>query len=246
MRIAVCDDDPFELQRIKGTIERFIAQKQPEAAITLDAFPSADTLLLSIEKQGGFDLMILDILMPGMSGIELAKEIRVSGENCKIIFLTSTPEFAVDSYKVNAYYYLLKPWSEADLYSLIGRALLDQTNEIGSSVLVKSRGKLTRLMLNAIRYIESDNHTVRFFLRNGGDVDCFGSLADFHDSLLSDKRFVNCHKSYIVNMDFVSGISGKEFVVAGNARIPISRNAYVKTKNTYFDYFFEKGNGRRS
>lgn len=246
MRIAVCDDDPFELQRIKGTVERLVARRQPGAESTVDAFASPDALLFSIEKQGGFDLMILDILMPGMNGIELAKEIRVSGEHCKIIFLTSTPEFAVDSYKVNAFYYLLKPWSEADLSSLIGRALLDLEDKIGNSVLVKGRGKLTRLMLGDIRYIESDNHTVRFYLRDGGAVDCFGSLTDFHDSLLSDKRFVNCHKSYIVNMDFVMGISGKEFVVAGNARIPISRNAYAKTKNTYFDYFFEKGNGRRS
>lgn len=246
MRIAVCDDDPLELQRVRKTAEQFAAPKPRETEITVDTFASGDALLFGMKKQGGFDLLILDIMMPGMNGIELAKEIRESGDNCRIIFLTSSPEYAVESYNVEAFFYLLKPWTEAKLASLIGRALLDLEENAGGSVIVKSRGKVTRLRHGAIRYIASDNHKVLFYLSDGGVADCSGRLDDFHDALLSDRRFVNCHKSYIVNMDHVMGISGKEFILTENTRIPISRSVYVQVKSIYLDYFFIKGNGRRS
>lgn len=242
MKIAICDDDPEELQKIRDTAAQFTESKLHEHEVTVNAFASGDDLLRNIKKQGGFDLIILDILMPGMNGIELAQKIRENGDGCRILFLTSSPEFAVESYRVNAFYYLLKPFSEAELATLIGKALQVTEDERNSSIVVKSRGKITRIGLSAIRYIESVNHNVNFHLRDGSFIDCFSSLNEFHDALLSDKRFVKCHKSFIVNMDYVTGISGKEFALAGNTQVPISRNVYQQVKGAYFDYFFDKGN----
>lgn len=244
MRIAICDDDPIELERVKSTAVRYAASKLCDDAISVDAFLGGDELLHGLKRLGGADLVILDILMPGMNGIELARKIRQSGDNCRILFLTSSPEFAVDSYQVNAFYYLLKPYSEAGLSELIGRALMATENERGNSVVVKSNGKITRLSLGSIRYVESVNHHVYFFLRDGSSVGCFSSLNEFHAPLLRDKRFVKCHKSFIVNMDYVSSVSGKDFSLIGNERIPISRNTYQQVKAAYFDYFFDKGSRR--
>jgi DNA-binding LytR/AlgR family response regulator len=244
LRIAICDDDPAELQRIRNTTAQFSESKLHEHEITVHAFASGADLLRTIKKQDGFDLIILDILLPGMNGIELAQQIRENGDDCKILFLTSSPEFAIDSYRVNAFYYLLKPFSESELVSLIGRALLAMEDERNTSIVVKSRGKITRLRLSTIQYIESVNHNVNFHLRDGGFIDCFSSLNEFHGALLVDRRFVQCHKSFIVNMDYVTGISGKEFALAGNTQVPISRNVYQQVKDAYFDYFFDKGNRR--
>ena len=244
MRLAICDDDPVELQRIKNTVAQFIKSKLHEYAISMDVFAKGDDLLRSIQKQGGYDLIILDILMPGMNGIELAQKIREDGDGCRIIFLTSSPEYAVDSYKVNAFYYLLKPFSEGELASLIGRVLQTMEDEHDSSIVIKAQGKIIRLRLSALRYVESANHNVNFYLRDESSISCFGSLNEFHDVLLTDKRFVKCHKSFIVNMDHVTGISGHEFSLAGDMRVPISRNVYQQVKGTYFDYFFDKGHRR--
>jgi len=245
LRIAVCDDNPVELQKIKATIEQFRASKQPEVEITVNTFTDGDALLCGMKMIGWFDLVILDIIMLGMNGIDLAKEIRENGDNCKIIFLTSTSEYAVESYTVDAFYYLLKPYSEVKLASVIGMALLDMEDERSSSICVKSGGKIIRLRYHTIRYVESANHSVCFHLRDGSGIDCFGSLNEFHDALLVDRRFVTCHKSFIVNMDYVLGISSKEFEITENVRVPISRNVYMQVKSRYFDYFFDKGKGHR-
>ena len=230
--------NPAELQKIRYTVEQL---DLPNGELTVDAFTSGDALLCDIKKRGGYDLLILDIFMPGMNGMELAKEIRANGDDCRIIFLTSSPDFAVESYRVKAYYYLLKPWSQADFASLIGTALHDLKEENGSCVIVKNRGRVTRLRFGVIEYIESDNHKVWFHLRGGSAVDCSGSLNDFQDTLLTDRRFVKCHKSFLVNMDFVSNITNKDFILTGNQTIPISRNIYRDMKSAYFDYFFKKG-----
>lgn len=240
MRIAICDDDAAESRRISDATTRLIGTKQHEQEISVDVFAGGDALLRGIKKQGGFDLILLDILMPGRNGLELAQEIRKSGDDCKIIFLTSSPEYAVDSYRVNAFYYLLKPFSEAELATVIDRALLAMEDDRNSGILVKSKGKVLRLRLSAIRYVESVNHTVNFHLRDGDLIECFSSLNEFHGVLLSDQRFVKCHKSFIVNMDFVAGISSKDFNLAGNTQVPISRNVYQQVKSAYFDYFFDK------
>ena len=122
MNIALCDDDNTELQKVKCVIEDFIAKKHSNHLITFNTYTNASDLLCHIDKHCGFDLLILDIIMPGMNGIELATEIRNRNTDCKIIFLTSSPEFAINSYKVDAFYYLLKPLCANELKSLLNKA----------------------------------------------------------------------------------------------------------------------------
>lgn len=241
MRIAVCDDDPMELHKIRSSLEQYVSLHQKEADIAVYAYPDGDSLLDGMKRLGKFDLMILDILMPGMNGIELASEIRGGGDFGKIIFLTSSPEYAVDSYKVGAFYYLLKPFHQEELFSLIRKAHLAIGNEQGSSIMLKRGGMLTKVELRMLSFAESANHNVLFHLKGGEVIDCFGSLQDYESNLLADGRFVRCHKSFFVNMDFVKSVTNKEFILTDGQLIPISRNIYRQVKSAYFDYFFRKG-----
>jgi DNA-binding LytR/AlgR family response regulator len=241
VKIAICDDDNLELEKIKNIVEEFIISKQSEYQITVTAFTNGDELLRYINKHGGFDLLILDIIMPGMNGIELATEIREKSDNCKIIFLTSSPEFAVNSYKVNAFYYLLKTSLSTELAFLLNKALDYMREESSNSVIIKEKGKLTRLQISKIKYIESINHTVNFHLHNSDIISCLSTLNEFHDILLTDKRFIKCHKSFIVNMNCVKSISNKDFILDDKTLIPISRQVFQQVKILYFDYFFKKG-----
>lgn len=243
MKIAICDDDNFELEKIKNAVDKFIVSKQTNHQITVNTFTNGNDLLCYINKHGGFDLLILDIIMPGMNGIELAIEIRISNSNCKIVFLTSSPEFAVNSYKVNALYYLLKPFSESELKSLLDKALDGMEEEKSKSIVVKGKGKLKSVQIHTIQYIESVKHTIIFHLRNNEVISCYGTMNEFHDILLSDRRFIKCHKSFIVNMNYVISISNKDFILDDKTLIPISRQVYQQVKNAYIDCFFEKGDG---
>lgn len=241
MRIAVCDDDPMELQKITSTLLQYAALHQKEADIAVYAYPDGDSLLGGAKRLGGFSLMILDILMPGMNGMELAREIRDGGDPGKIIFLTSSPEYAVDSYRVGAFYYLLKPFLQEELFSILHKALHAIGEERGSSIMLKQGAKLTKVELRELIYVESANHNVLFHIKSIDVISSFGSLNDYENTLLADGRFVRCHKSFIVNMDFVKSVTNKEFILTDGQLIPISRNICRQVKSAYFDYFFRKG-----
>lgn len=241
LRIAVCDDDPMELQKITGSLKQYATLHQKEADIAVYAYPDGDSLLDGAKRLGGFGLMILDILMPGMNGMELAREIRDGGDLGRIIFLTSSPEYAVDSYSVGAFYYLLKPFKQEELFPLLQKALLAIGEERGSSIMLKRGARLLKVELHTLIYAESANHNVLFHLKNDDVIGCFGSLNDYENQLLADGRFVRCHKSFFVNMDFVKSVTNKEFMLTDGQLIPISRNICRQVKSAYFDYFFRKG-----
>lgn len=241
MNIAICDDDLLALQITKNAVNNFIATKLPTESITLQTYDNANTLLFDMGRTDRFDLLILDIIMPGLNGIELATEIRQKNNNCKIIFLTSSPEFAVSSYKVNAFYYLLKPFCESELISLLEDAFLKMEKEKSSSLIIKTNGNLTRVQLHTIQYIESIKHTINFHLSNNEIISCYGTINEFSEILLSDSRFSKCHKSFIINMDYVTRISNNDFVMPDKTLIPISRQSFQQIKNMYINHFFNRG-----
>ncbi len=240
MKIAICDDNELELSQVESIAEDFARLKQHLCPISIHTFSNGNDLFLFTQRFGGFDLVILDIIMPGLNGIDLAARLRAYNDHCRIIFLTSSPEFAVDSYKVKAYYYLLKNSAKTELHALLSRALDEIAEENASSVVIKEKGRWTRVSLSSIRYVESINHTVCFHLSKHEMISCFGSLNEYHEMLLAHKRFVKCHKSYIVNMQYVTSITGKDFVLGEDIRVPISRKMYPIVKDAYFDYFFTK------
>jgi DNA-binding LytR/AlgR family response regulator len=186
----------MELSRIKGSLEKYVSLHQKEADIAVYAYPDGDSLLGGIKRLGRFELMILDILMPGMNGMELARELRDCGDLGKIIFLTSSPEYAVDSYKVGAFYYLLKPFHQEELFSLISKALLAIGDERGSSIMLKQGAKITKVELRALIYVESANHNVLFHV-SFDVISSFGSLNDYENTLMADGRFVRCTSRFL-------------------------------------------------
>jgi len=242
VKIALCDDDLGELVKVKESVDHFIRNKQSTHEITLNMFSNPNDLLDQIDKYGGFDLYILDIIMPFMNGIDLAKEIQYRNTSCKIIFLTSSPEFAVNSYKVDAFYYLLKPFVSNELDSLLSKVLAQMEKDASNSILIRELGKTTRIYIHTIQYVESVAHTIYFHLKSMEVLSCYGTMKEFDEILLTEKRFVRCHKSYIVNMDFVTSISRGDFILSDKKLIPISRQSFQRVKKMYIDYFFEKGN----
>jgi DNA-binding LytR/AlgR family response regulator len=240
VRIAICDDDALELGKIKEAVLEFIQSKQAEAEITLNAFSNGPELLNYISRTASFDLIVLDILMPYMTGINAAAQVRKTNSDTKIIFLTSSPEFAVDSYKVNAFYYLVKPFQKQEFMSLLDKAYVSMQSDTSGGIVVKEKAGLKRIPLHLIEYAESVKHTLNFHLRGGETVTCYAKMGDYREALLNDTRFVHCHQSFIVNMGRVAQITSKYFVMLDQTQIPISRTVYPKVKQDYIQYFFHK------
>lgn len=106
MKIAICDDDAYFREQIEGLVQKYISGDLKK---TVSVFSHAEELLEDVNKNGGFDIYLLDIVMPAMNGIDLGKELRKNGQDGKIIYLTSSAEFAIDSYEAEASSYILKP-----------------------------------------------------------------------------------------------------------------------------------------
>ena len=151
LKIAFCDDDLEILKELGILLDKY--KKERDEDLTCTVFQSPLELLAAIEKGFSFDILFLDILMPGENGIETAKEIRQYDNNMKIIFLTSSPEFAVESYSVGAYFYQLKPIWEESFFRLmdavLGRKLLFH---LENGAVLESAGSLDDLAGQLMQY----------------------------------------------------------------------------------------------
>lgn len=238
MKIAICDDDSRELERILSFIDTY--KQESEVPITYKAFKSA-TELISNVSGGNYSVLLLDILMPGINGMQAAHEIRDFGAEVKIVFITSSPEFAVESYAVKAYDYILKPVSKDKLFSIMDSvAAVEETPLEGLTV--KTQSGVARILFSRLAFVEIMNKKLYFHMADGSAKEVTSSLAAFEEVLLARPEFVKVHRSYIVNLWQVGELGSKEFITHAGKTIPISRLLYGKVREAYMKHLFlEKG-----
>lgn len=179
LKIAVCDDDNGELSHITALLEQYQAQKHIAARIEL--FHNAMELMEALCSTN-YQLLLLDILMPGFTGIQAARELRTFDSETKIIFLTSSPEFAVESYRVDAFYYLLKPIKGSDLFPVLDRLLL-QLHRAGDTLLLAMPSGLVRLPYSDIEVLEVNSKRLLFYLTDGSVREIPGTLTQYEPQL---------------------------------------------------------------
>ena len=230
MRIAVCDDIKFEREELV----KILCQVLKEASI--DEFDTGKELLQSHELRH-YDLIFLDILMPEKSGLNIAAELRKNDTKTPIVFVSVSEEFGVQSYRVQAFDYLLKPVDAELLKTCINRLLFGQKKE--EYITVNYSGIETKVLLSNIQCLESNLRKVVFTLTGSQTVEICGKLTDFEEYLLSH-GFVRCHKSYLVNMEHIAGIDESVFRLTGGKQIKISRAYLQEAKKAYFDYVFSR------
>ena len=151
MNIAIVDDLKTDSDRLVGFIDTYMKQHNLQYG-TLDRFSSGEDFLGAFTP-GKYDLIFLDIYMDGITGMETAKRIRQTDHDCRIIFITTSPEFAVESYNVNASFYLLKPIGKDGVFSALDRCGL-QAAEQSRSVEVATACGRTQLLVHEVSYTE--------------------------------------------------------------------------------------------
>lgn len=182
-----------------------------------------------------FDLLLLDIIMPGVTGMEAAKELRKSNCDIPIIFLTSSREYAVESYRVSAEDYILKPVQKDELFPVLDKQLVRFAQDEAYLTLKTGNG-IVKLFFSQILYVEVINRSLHFVLTNGDVRQTYGYLNDYENFLLSDPNFYKPHRSYIVNMRQVTELNKNGFNTVLGKTIPIARDAFTKSKAAYMKY----------
>ncbi|MEG0397382.1 MAG: LytTR family DNA-binding domain-containing protein [Oscillospiraceae bacterium] len=240
MKIAICDDDDDELIFISSIIDAY--KQEQKVPLRCDTFHSA-TELLAMAKIGEYDLYILDVMMPCVSGMETAKEIRSFDQDTCIIFLTSSPEFAVESYQYKAQDYLLKPAKAAQLYPLLD-TLLAKTRKPQESLGVKTKTGMARILFDNIVFLEVMGKHLYFHLTDGSVREAIAPLAKFEDILLARAEFVRAHRSYIVNLLQVAELTTNEVITFIGEKVPVSRQNYTNVRDAYVAQLFVKSVGK--
>lgn len=238
IKIAFCDDDVSVLNQISVLLDRYRVERNRE--IEYVAFHSPLDLLAEVEKGMRQDVIFLDVIMPGENGIDTAKEIRQYDNNVKIIFLTSSAEFAVQSYTVGAFFYQMKPIWEESFYRLMDSVLSECKKEQECSLILRCKTGIARIELDKLEYCEVIGRTLFFYLEGGKVLESVGRLDDLHTQLEHYPNFLRVHRSYLVNMDYVRNISSRAVSMANLAEIPIPKGKYSEVKNVYLEYVFDR------
>lgn len=236
IKIAFCDDDMEVLHQMNELLDRYRVERNED--ITYAAFQSPFELLTEIEKGIRPDILFLDVVMPGQNGMDVAKEIRQYDTNMKIIFLTSSPEFAVESYSVGAYFYQLKPIWEESFFRLMDAVLAECVKKKKNSLILRSKDGITRIDLQQLEYCEVLGRKLLFHLENGAVLESAGSLDDLAGQLMQYSNFFRPHRSFLVNMEYIQNISSRSIKMVNDAEIPIPHGKCSEIKNTYMEYAF--------
>lgn len=240
LKIAVCDDNITDLSNISSILDDYQTLQRDKNKIRFAAFHSAVDLIAAMESGQAYDLVLLDILMPFMTGMDAAKEIRQFNQDIKIIFMTSSPEFAVESYSVDAYYYALKPIWKEKLFILLDKVISETEIQLGTSLLIKSKTGLTRIYISRLEFAEVIGRTIHYHLTDGSVIEAVGSMSELEKGLLPYPCFIKTHRSYIINMEYIDTLSQREIKMQSLALVPIAKASYSNVKSAYIKYSFEE------
>lgn len=236
LRIAVCDDDKAFLAATKGMLENWSADASMQTQI--DCFDNGDELIHR-SKSEKYDIIFLDICMPLLNGMDTAKEIREMDKTVKIVFLTTSPEFALQSYSVKAADYCIKPITYQRIKEVMDDCTASNRQE-PESLTLKTVGGYQKIYLHDIEYIEAQNKRVYFFLKSGRTVEVIQPLYTFETGLSDSKGFFKCHRSYLVYLPNVDYFNSTEIKTKSGRRIPIARGYGKAFQDAYFAMMFKE------
>lgn len=238
IKIAFCDDDLSTLNELTVLLDQYRVERNRN--ITYEAFQSPLELLTDIEKGMRFDVLFLDVIMPGENGISVAEEIRQYDNVVKIIFLTSSSEYAVQSYSVGAYFYQIKPISTEGFFELMDSVIDDCKKSQQCSLILRCKSGISRIDLDKLEYCEVSGRTLSFHMENGTVLESTGSLDDLCNKLSQYENYLRLHRSFLINMEYVRNISYKAVTMDSHEEIPIPHGKCSKIKKLYLEYAFKR------
>jgi len=237
LNVCICDDDSEDVAHIQALAEGF-AREHPEFSLKVQAFSSSFELLEHLDGKSGFDIYLLDVLMPYLKGVELAQRIRERNEAVEIVFLTYSPEYALDAFEVSACGYLLKPVSQEKFDKVVLSAAHRLTQPKNPSFLLKTKEGLRKVLFRDLVVVESFNHDRVCTLTDGSRLVTTDTLASIMDRLSPDPRFFSPHRAYIINLEHIAALNASYVLLCGGQHIPVARNSYAALKRAYMDYLF--------
>lgn len=232
LHCTVCEDDKSSAEVLHGMTNEYPAK------LDCYVFFNPIALLSAVRSGKRFDLYILDIIMPELSGVDLAREIRKADNNCVIVFLTSSDEFHRDAFGVEALQYLDKPVNKETLYHAFDRSLRYIGQKSDEILPLQTKMRIHALHIDKIVYVESFRHILTFHLSNGSAIETLDSSLSLEK--LSEKlrfpSFCAPYLGFIINLSFVDCLRKLQLSMTTGAVIPIPQKQFSRVRQQYSDY----------
>ena len=228
-RIAICDDEQNQIEYITSIVTSWSNHKGHSCEIR--TFASAEAFLFEYEEDKAYDILLLDLEMKSMNGIELAKRIRKDNNRAEIIFITSHFEFVGEGYEVDALHYLIKPISVEKLTQVLTKAA-EKLSVEPPSVVISCEGETVKLYESDILYVESFLHYIVIHTKDN-EYKIKENISVFENKV-SDV-FYRIHRSYLVSLKYITRIS-RTSVNIGNTELPLSRGKYDNINRAFIEH----------
>lgn len=231
LTIAICDDNENQIKELRSMLYEWAVDKP--FALDIDEYISAESFMFSYSDKP-CDLLLLDIEMKQLNGMELARKLRSDSDMLPIVFITGYSDYMNDGYEVEALHYLLKPVDKLKLFAVLDRYIRRHTPE--NEITIKCEDKTVHLSPDTITYCEAVGKKTHIYTKEQVMI-CETGIGNFKSNLSSD--FIACHRSYVVNLRYVRSIGKTEIVLDNGENIPLSRRLY-KEVNEQFIQFYTK------
>lgn len=232
-RIAICDDEATSLQLNKRLTEKIMQEEGISCEI--DTFESMTEMIEALTRTSSvkrYDILLSDILTTEMNGIEAAGKLRKLGEQLDIIFISTTAEFALEGYRVQALRYMQKPVDIEQLREALLISYRKHSNRMGLQIPFENR--MITVNYKDICYVESSGRDIILCLTDR-KITVHIKISDM-EKMLPEKDFFRCHRSYIVNLSQIERIERYQLTMKNNDVLSISQQLYSETKAKYYRY----------
>ncbi len=241
--VALCDDELEELEKTEKMLSEY-EKKHLGLNFAVRCFKRSDELLYAVREEKYMpDVIFMDIYMPDKEknsrpmGIDAAKGLRGMGYKGRIIFLTTSRDYALEAFDVNALQYIVKPFSEERLFLLLDSLLKDMDEERRKFSLLKVEGKYVRVALNDIVYCEAQGKKQCLYLADGTSYLLRMTMKELYEQLIHYPEFVRIGAGFIVNLGYIDSLTAKEICMDNGMKIFLPRGTFKNLREQYFNYY---------
>lgn len=230
LTIAICDDNEDQIKELRRLLGEWSSDKP--FALNIDEYISAESFLFSYADKP-CDLILLDIEMKKLNGMELARKLRAKNDMLPIIFITGYSDYISEGYDVEALHYLIKPVSDSKLFNVLDK--FTQKIAATEQIVLSCDSEIIRISPDNITYIEAKGRKTAVYLSAGKTLNCNMSISRFADMTL--QGFVRCHRSYLVNLRFLKIVGKTEITLDNGGTVPISRREYDNVNRAFIEFY---------
>ena len=237
MRIVIVDDDMDFSKKVERSIHNFF--EEINEAVFVRRYSEGSVLLNELAANGNYDIYLLDVKLPGINGLDLAQRIKNNETDADIIFISAYARYAVPSYKIRAYYYILKEEYKVEIPVVLKRIWQERLNEAEDYYVIQNTAYGKRIRLDDIMYLMREKKYVVFYCIDGSKYKERGSLGEVYCKLSHD-RFVYINRGYIINLKHVSSWDGDVVRLRNNDTLIASRRMSMAFKDALARYWREE------